>query len=42
MGALVGDGRSGPFYAQRFSATDIEAAHAAVEKGSLGKVIVDL
>jgi len=29
-------------YAQRFSAAEIEAAHAVVEKGWLGKVVVEL
>jgi NADPH:quinone reductase-like Zn-dependent oxidoreductase len=41
--ALAEEGKLRPIlYAQRFSAADIEAAHAVVEKGSLGKVVVDI
>jgi NADPH:quinone reductase len=41
--ALVDSGKLRPLLnKQRFSSTDIDAAHALVESGALGKVVVDL
>jgi NADPH2:quinone reductase len=41
--ALADSGKLKPLLnKQRFSSTDIEAAHALVESGTLGKVVVDL
>jgi NADPH:quinone reductase-like Zn-dependent oxidoreductase len=41
--ALANEGNLRPLlYSQRFSTADIEAAQAVVEKGSLGKVVVEL
>jgi len=41
--ALAEEGKLRPLlYSERFSAADIEAAQAVAEKGSLGKVVVEL